>query len=132
MWRVDENNSQLKFEDDGKGEEYEVEGIRESAVYSKNSESGQLPGLHYLISWKGFPEEKNTWEPASAIQHLQRLVSTFHKQNPDKPTATSTPVETAPTTGRPKVSQGTGIISESEVDQPRPTASSNALKRIKL
>ena len=104
--RVDEKTLQLEFEDDGEGEEYEVEAIRDSAVYAKESESGQLPGLYYLISWKDFPEEENTWEPASAIQHLRRLVNTFHKENPDKPTATSTPVDIAPPTARPTVKPG--------------------------
>ena len=41
--------------------EYEVEAIWDSAVYAKESESGQLPGLYYLVSWKGYPEEENTW-----------------------------------------------------------------------
>ena len=101
--RVDEKTSQLEFEDDGEGEEYEVEAIRDSAVYARESESGHLPGLYYLISWKGFPEEENTWEPASAIQHLRRLVSTFHKEHPDKPTATSPPVNSAPPMAKPTI-----------------------------
>ena len=84
----------------------EVEAIRDSAVYTKESESGQLPGLYYLISWKDFLKEKNTWEPASAIQHLRKLVSTFHKKNFDKPTATLTPVNIAPPTAKPKVKPG--------------------------
>ena len=58
--RVDKKSLQLEFEDDGEGEEYKVEAICDSAVYAKKSESGQLPGLYYLISWKDFPEEKNT------------------------------------------------------------------------
>ena len=61
---------QLNFEfEAGNGEEYEVDGIRDSAVYARES-VGQLPGLYYLISWKDYFEEKNTWELASAIQHL--------------------------------------------------------------
>ena len=47
--RVDETTSQLEFEADDKGEEYEVEGIRDSAVYAKES-GGHLPGLYYLVS----------------------------------------------------------------------------------
>ena len=43
----------------GDNEEYKVEKIQDSAVYAKESE-GHLPGLYYLISWKGYPEEENT------------------------------------------------------------------------
>ena len=34
-------------------EEYEVEAIRNSAVYANESESGHLPGFYYLVVWKG-------------------------------------------------------------------------------
>ena len=40
---------QLEFEDDGKSKEFEVEGIRDSAVYARESEDGRPPGLYYLI-----------------------------------------------------------------------------------
>ena len=39
-----ENATQLDFEV-GNDEEYEVEGIRDSAVYAKESEAGHLPEL---------------------------------------------------------------------------------------
>ena len=94
--RVDEVTSQLEFEGNSDGKEYEVEAIRESAVYAKESEGGHLPGLYYLVSWKSYTEEENTWEPASAIQHLRRLVSTYHREHPEKLTATSPPVDSAP------------------------------------
>ena len=95
------NDTQLNFEfEAGDDKEYEVDGIRDSAVYARES-AGQLPGLYYLVSWKGYPEEENTWEPASAIQHLQRLVTAYHKDNPEKPTATSVPIDTAPPMARP-------------------------------
>ena len=87
--RVDEVVRQMEFDaGDNDGGEYEVEAIRGSAVYARESESGHLPGLYYLVSWKGYPEEENTWEPASAVQHLRKLLSKFHHENPDKPTAT--------------------------------------------
>ena len=41
--RVDKKTLQLEFEEDGKGEECEIEAIRDSAVYAKESESSQLP-----------------------------------------------------------------------------------------
>ena len=48
--QVDNKTLQLDFEDEGEGEEYEVKAICNSAVYAKESESGQLLGLYYLIS----------------------------------------------------------------------------------
>ena len=57
---------QLEFQDNG-DEEYKFATICDNVVYAKKSESGHLPGLYYLISWKGYPEKENTWEPISAI-----------------------------------------------------------------
>ena len=59
------NDMQLEFEADN-DKEYEVNGIRDSAVYAGES-AKQLPGLYYLFLWKDYPEEENTWEPALAI-----------------------------------------------------------------
>ena len=92
--RVDENVGQMES-DAGNSEEYEVETIRESAVYARELESGQLPGLYYLVSWKRYPQEENTWEPASAVQHFRKLIRSFHKDHPDKPTATFEAIDTA-------------------------------------
>ena len=41
------NNTQLKFEA-GDNKEYEVEGIRDSAVYARKS-AGQLSRFYYLV-----------------------------------------------------------------------------------
>ena len=88
-----------KFEP-GDNKEYEMEAIRDSAVYAKKAD-GHLPGLYYLVAWKGYPEEENTWEPSSAVMHLQKMVSTFHKDHPEKPTATSVPLDSAPPMAKP-------------------------------
>ena len=69
--------------------EYEVEAIWENAVYAMESESSHLPGLYYLVAWKDYPKEKNTWEPVLIVQHLKKLISLFHKNHPQKLTATS-------------------------------------------
>ena len=59
--QVDEKTAEkLEFEAGGDNKEYKVEGIRNSAVYTKESETGHLPGLYYLVSWKGYPEDENT------------------------------------------------------------------------
>ena len=47
--RVDENNAAELDAGDDKDGEYEVEVIRDSAVYARESELGHLPGLYYLV-----------------------------------------------------------------------------------
>ena len=51
----------------GDKEEYKVEVIWDSVVYARELELGHLPGLYYLVFWKGYPEEENSWELASAV-----------------------------------------------------------------
>lgn len=58
--KLTKKTSQLEFEDDSKGEEYKVKAIYDCAVYTRESKSGHFPGLYNLISWKGYPKEKNT------------------------------------------------------------------------
>ena len=95
------NNTQLDFEfEAGDDKEYKVDGIRDSAVYARELAIRQLPGLYYLVLWESYPEEENTWEPVSAIQHFRRLVTAYHKDNPEKPIAISAPVDTAPPMAR--------------------------------
>lgn len=83
--------------------EFKIEAIQDSAVYTKESESDHLPRIYYLVSWKGYPEEKTTWEPASAIQQLRKLIRFFYKAYPDKPTATPWAIDTIPQIARPTV-----------------------------
>lgn len=90
---MDENTIQIKF-DMGNKKEYEVEWIWNSIIYTRESKC-HLQGLYYLILWKSYLKEKNTWEPTSAMQHLQKLISTFHKDHPDKSIVISTPIDTA-------------------------------------
>ena len=86
--------------DAGDNKKYEVEAIKDSTVYAKEAE-GHLPGLYYLVSWKGYPEEESTWEPSSAVMHLRKMISAFHKDHPEKPTATSPPLDSAPPMAKP-------------------------------
>ena len=87
---------QLKFEAGGNNKEYKMEGICDSMVYARELEMGYLPGLYYLVSWKGYLEDKSTFEPASTVQHLRKSVSIFYKDHSNKPTATSLPIDLAP------------------------------------
>ena len=62
---VDKNVTELDASDD-EGGEYKVEAIRNRAVYARES-AGYLPKLYYLVSWKGYLKEENTWESALAV-----------------------------------------------------------------
>ena len=55
--------------DASNNKEYKVEAIIDSAVYTKEAERNLL-GLYYLVSWKSYSEEENTWKPSSTIIHL--------------------------------------------------------------
>ncbi len=96
-----ELEKELEFEAGG-NKEYEVKPIIDSAVYGQQA-NDQMPNLYYLILWKGYPEEENTWEPSSAVIHLWKLISTFHKEHPEKPIATSPPLNSAPPMAKPTI-----------------------------
>ena len=84
-----EPEKELEFEARG-NKEYEIEAIIESAVYGQQANhSNQMSGLYYLVLWKGYPEEENTWKPSSAFIHLRKLINTFYKKHLKKPTITS-------------------------------------------
>ena len=87
----------------GNNKEYKVEIIIDSAVYSQQANSNQIPGLYYLILWKGYPKKKNNWELSSVVIHLWKLISIFHKKYPKKLTVTSSPLDSAPLIARPTV-----------------------------
>ena len=97
------DNENVELDAGNENGEYEVETIRDSDVYARELKLGHLPGLYYLVSWKRYPEEENTWEPASTVQHLRKLISSFHKNHPNKTTATSLAIDTAPPMARPTV-----------------------------
>ena len=56
-------------------EEYEVESILDS-----RQRRGKI---EYLVSWKGYGPEDNTWEPAVNLTHAKEIVAKFYKENPN-------------------------------------------------
>ena len=54
-----EPEKNMKFEAGG-DKEYKVKVIINSAVYSQQANSNQMPGLYYFILWKSYLEEENT------------------------------------------------------------------------
>ncbi len=112
-----EPEREVEFEA-GDNKEYEVEAIINSAVYGQQA-NDQMPGLYYLVSWKGYLEEENTWKLSSAVIHLRTLISIFHKEYPEKPTATSLPLDSAPPMARPT------ILKEPKQKRGRPSKEAN-------
>ncbi len=49
--------------------EYKIEVIIDSVVYGHKAEN-QLSRLYYLVLWKGYQEEKSTWELLTIIIHF--------------------------------------------------------------
>nr|KAG5712176.1 hypothetical protein BaRGS_014526 [Batillaria attramentaria] len=42
--------------------------------------------LEYLIRWQGFGEENDTWEPASSVSHLSKVLKAFQaKEQKSRP-----------------------------------------------
>ena len=80
-----------------------METIWGNAFYTKELESKQLLGFYYLMAWKGYLEEKTTWELLSAVQYLKKLISSFYKNHPEKPTTTSLRINFVPPMAKPTV-----------------------------
>ncbi len=117
-----------EFESDGKGEEYKIKAICDSMVYARESE-GHLLGLYYLVSWKGYTKEKNTWEPVSAVIYLRKLISNFHHDHPEKPTATFPPINSASLMARSTVKPRAETLSKQKWD--KLTKDNSASKHVK-
>lgn len=78
---------ELEFEV-GNDKEYEVEAIKDSAVYVDTYQE-KLPKLYYLISWKGYPESESNQKSTLIIMHLWKIINTFYKNYLEKSTAIS-------------------------------------------
>ncbi len=91
----------LKFETED-SKKYEIETIINSMAYSQQA-NDQMSGLYYFVLWKGYLEEKNTWEPSSTVIYLRKLISTFHKEHSKKPIATFLSLDSVLLMARPLV-----------------------------
>ena len=99
---VDKQVKELELEA-GNSKEYKIKAIRDSTIYASKSELGPLPGLYYLVAWKGYPKEENTWKPSPIVQHLKKLINSFYKNYPEKPSATSPSIDSTLPMVRPTV-----------------------------
>ena len=61
---------------------YEVDFIRDSRL--------RRGKVQYLVHWKGYPREEETWEPVSNITNAKDAVKDFHRAHPNAPHPTNT------------------------------------------
>ena len=66
--------------------EYKGEAIQDSVVYAQEA-NRQLLKLYYLVVWKDYLDKENTWKSFLVVMHFRKIVSTFHKDYLEKPTA---------------------------------------------
>jgi hypothetical protein len=59
-------------------EEYEVEQILDT----RKLKNGKI---EYLIHWKDYGHDEDTWEPSKHLTHCQQLIQQFHLRHPDRP-----------------------------------------------
>ena len=100
----------------GNDKEYEVKAYQDNAIYAMEAD-GYLPRLYYLVAWKSYPKEKNTWEFSLTVMHLRKIVSTFYRDYPKKPRVTSVLLDSALPMARPIV-KPTDLLKQK---QERPT-----------
>ena len=58
--------------------EYEVERILDKRMAKFRSKHKRVP--QYLIKWKGYGHEHNTWEPLSNLTHCNEILQAFELQ----------------------------------------------------
>jgi hypothetical protein len=63
----------------------QVNGVEEYEVdYIKNSRK-QWNHIEFLVHWKGYPDEDDTWEPRKNITNVQAAIDDFYDKHPKSP-----------------------------------------------
>ncbi len=123
--------TRLKFENDSDGKKYKVKIICDSVVYAKESDSSHyLPGFYYLVSYKGYTKEENTWKSILAVLHLRKLISTFYHDHLEKLIITSPLIDSASPMARPIVKPRAEALSIKQ-KQSKSAKDNYANKRVK-
>jgi hypothetical protein len=60
-------------------EEYEVEEVF-NVRHNKKKQRWE-----YFVSWVGWPESENLWQPMGNLKNAMELVKDFHRRQPKKP-----------------------------------------------
>lgn len=88
-----------------RNKKYKLEVIWDNLINTHEKKS-QLPGLYYLISWKSYTKAKSIWEYVLAVMYLEKMISTFYKDYPNKPITISLLTDSTPLMAKLSVSLG--------------------------
>ena len=58
--------------------EYEVEKILDSRINRRRNN-----GLEYLVHWKGYGDEEDSWVPFTDMEHSKQIIEEFRRNNPE-------------------------------------------------
>uniref|UniRef100_A0A183CNF0 Chromo domain-containing protein n=1 Tax=Globodera pallida TaxID=36090 RepID=A0A183CNF0_GLOPA len=94
-------------------EEYEVELIQSSKV-----EKGTMK---YLVKWKGYTTEHDSWEPLENLGNASELISEFHREHPEA-------IKEVPKVTRKRRHEETKEDSAAEEKEERPIRRSKRIK----
>jgi hypothetical protein len=59
-------------------EEYEVDHILDTRIRKR----GRYAIRQYLVSWKGYPQEENTWQNEESLRKCAELLAEFRSRHP--------------------------------------------------
>lgn len=71
---------------------YKVKTICDSKVYARESDNSHPQSLYYMILWKNYPKEENTWKSTLAMLHFYKIINTFYHDYPEKAIITFMPI----------------------------------------
>jgi hypothetical protein len=66
-------------------QEYEVEELLDARRVNNQQQ--------YLVKWKGYSQEENTWEPLRHLSNCPEKIAQYHQRHPDQPRVTPTQTE---------------------------------------
>jgi len=93
-----EKEPELKAADaSGTEEEEEEEYVVETVLRHRTTRKGTI---EYLLKWKGFSQDDNTWEPAENL-NCPELIEAYHKEK-EKKKKTATAAATKTSEAEPK------------------------------